>query len=78
MQSSEPSQPVESVPPSAALSLPPKPADLPATENDLPDRDYRPWQTAYMDFLTGLLQAEQDTGDRAAAFAPLRVADERG
>ena len=48
-----------------------------AAGDDLPGRDYQPWQTAYMDFLTALLQAELDTREDAVAYVGLAV-DERG
>lgn len=44
-----------------------------AADFDLPDRDYQPWQAGYMEFLTALLQAEQDTREDAVAYAGLAV-----
>lgn len=44
-----------------ALSTPvPEPTAPPTAHCDLPDRDYRPWQTVYMEFLT-LLQTRKTT-----------------
>lgn len=43
----------------------------------LPDRDYQPWQAGYMEFLTALLRAEQDTREETVAYAGLAV-DDRG
>ena len=67
--------PTPSVEPSLAVE-PPAPPET-AAGDDLPGRDYQRWQTAYMDFLTALLQAELDTREDAVAYAGLAV-DERG
>ncbi len=72
-ESIPPSQPVETVPPSEATSLRPEPSGPPALEEDLPQRDYQPWQVGYMDFLTALAQAELDTREAEAAYAGLAV-----
>ena len=61
VETDAPTRPIGSAPPSLALGLPPEPTDPPAAEDGLPDRDYRPWQTAYMDFLSGLARADEDT-----------------
>lgn len=80
-----PSRPAEAAPPSEALSLPPEtdtpdtspePGDSPL-DSALPRRAYEPWQEGYMDFLTALLRAEEDTRGGEAAFGGL-AADERG
>ena len=81
----EPSpSPLPSAPPPESsvqvLATPtPEPTAQPeaAADFDLPDRDYQPWQVGYMDFLSGLLQAEQDTREVETAYAGLAV-DERG
>ncbi len=73
----EPSAPAPT--PSVEPSLAVEPTAPPETAagDDLPGRDYQPWQTAYMDFLTALLQAELDTREDAVAYVGLAV-DERG
>lgn len=69
----EPSAPAPT--PSVEPSLAVEPTAPPETvaDYDLPGRDYQPWQTAYMDFLTALLQAELDTREDAVAYAGLAV-----
>lgn len=61
VETDAPTRPVGSAPPSLALGLPPEPTDPPPAEDGLPDRDYRPWQTAYMEFLAALLRTDEDT-----------------
>lgn len=39
----------------------PEPSERPDFGDALPRRDYQPWQEGYMEFLTGLLQAELDS-----------------
>ena len=74
--SQEPSGPVLATPtPEASLEV--EPSQAVELDGALPERDYQPWQVGYMDFLTGLLQAEQDTREAEAAYAGLAV-DERG
>lgn len=68
---SDPSEPALSTPspepsPTAEPSAPPE-------TGALPGRAYQPWQTGYMDFLTALLQAEQDTREAEAAYGGLAV-----
>lgn len=78
--SAEPSGPALATPAPEASVEPtpsPEPSAPPNLGADLPDRDYQPWQTAYMDFLTALLQAELDTREDAVAYAGLAV-DQRG
>ena len=41
------------------------------------NRIYQPWQVGYMEFLTALLRAEQDTREETVAYAGLAV-DDRG
>lgn len=74
--SAEPSGPALATPAPEASVEPtpsPEPSAPPNLGADLPDRDYQPWQTAYMDFLTALLQAELDTREDAVAYAGLAV-----
>lgn len=62
-------------------TLHPTPSPAPSSSPDfsaaLPERDYQPWQVGYMEFLTALLQAEQDTREERVAFGGL-AADQRG
>lgn len=59
--SQEPS-PEPAVEPAEEPSAPPSglPEESPAAKYDVPDREYQPWQLAYMDFLT-LLQTQKTT-----------------
>lgn len=73
VETEAPSQPHQIAPPSEALGLPPELSGPPAVELDLtelPDREYQPWQTAYMEFLTGLLRAEQGNLDAFFQHGP--------
>ena len=83
----EPSPSLTTPPPEASVpvlempeSVPspsPEPSAPPLSGYDLPDRDYQPWQAGYMEFLSGLLQAEQDIREESVAYEGLAV-DERG
>ena len=86
--STEPSDPALATPtpepsltaePSVEPTPSPEPTAPPETAagNDLPGREYQPWQVGYMDFLTALLQAELDTREDAVAYRGLAV-DQRG
>lgn len=55
----------------------PEPSAPPDPGADLPDRDYQPWQAGYMEFLTNLLQVENDASWEATTYDGLAV-DERG
>lgn len=77
VETDAPARPVGSAPPSVALSLPPDPTDPPTAEYDLPDRDYQPWQKAYMGFLIRLRQVETDSPWEPEAYGGLAV-DGRG
>ncbi|MDE6841118.1 MAG: hypothetical protein K2P49_09780 [Oscillospiraceae bacterium] len=84
-----PSLPLTTPPPEASVpvletlepTLYPTPSPAPSSSPDfsaaLPDRDYQSWQVGYMEFLTALLQAEQDTREERVAFGGL-AADQRG
>lgn len=84
-----PSLPLTTPPPEASVpvletlepTLYPTPSPAPSSSPDfsaaLPERDYQPWQVGYMEFLTALLQAEQDTREERVAFGGL-AADQRG
>ena len=62
MPSAEPSPSAETALPSEEPSLPMEPSnptfETPEVEFSLPEREYEPWQTAYMDFLAKLCQIE--------------------
>lgn len=90
-ETAAPSQTVETAPPTQVISLPPETAAEPEEssaplagepepaqpEASLPPRDYQPWQTGYMSFLSGLLQAENSGLDAQTAYSGL-AADDRG
>lgn len=82
----EPSVPVISVEPEASETpMPESPApESPAPTEEpgapippLPEREYQPWQTGYMDFLTALFRAERDTRPDSVTYKGLAV-DRRG
>lgn len=55
----------------------PEPSAPPDPGADLPDRDYRPWQAGYMEFLTRLRRIESESQWEREAFKGL-AADGRG
>lgn len=72
----EASVPVLETPPPMPTPTPELSAP-PLSGYELPDRDYQPWQAGYMEFLVGLLRAEQDVRDAETVFGGL-AADGRG
>ena len=79
-----------SAPPNQAISLPPEESEAPEEtpgsaqepgsaiqDTDLPPRDYQPWQLGYMDFLSALVEADENNLEVEAAYAGLAV-DDRG